>query len=891
VVPQPDGDSATVTLRWSPVPIGIEVRDEQGRSIAAALTVTPTNGDAPSPLAAAADGRAKVDLRPGTYRLDIAAPTYGRQERDITITPGAKPRSIEVLLLPDEGDGTVEARISDGDGQPLETSRLLVDGRPVGTAGSGGRILVGDIKDGSHRLEVSAEGFQTLEQRDIATTAGGKQSRDIVLQRVPGSVRVVARTAEGRVVDAVVRIEGRPDGTDNPVRLAPTPLGDVGERIFVLRPGTWRVLVASAKYGVQTRDLVIRPEDFNLVTVDVVLQPAEEGQAELVVRVIDPEGTPVDDAQVALDGKVVGHTSTGGTVDLLGLTPGARKLTVSADLHRDHAPVDLFLVEGVQLHLDTLEWKPGTVRVTARTPEKAVSDGTARFSGPGTVAPLALGPRGQQYLTLPDGAWNVVVASPVAGLKQRKVDVPPDSRSLIDVDVVLTPSEGGTAGLDVRVVDPRKQPVAGARVSLDKDPLGTTGNSGSLTLSELDPGSRTLDVVAKAFDEKKQTVALKAGAQSVEIPLDWAVGAVQVVVRTGGKPLTDAVIRFVGPTPLSPQPVDREGQRVVQLTPGRWQAVVLSPSAGLGQQEVVIAKDQRGLQTVAFDLDGVAANEAEMLLQIRDPDGKPVPSAEVRLDKIAKGITRTGGSLLLGGLAPGKGELYVVAPQFQPVTVPTFEIPPGVSERIMTLQWIPVPLDVVVTDAQKHPLDAEVRFDGPAEVDPRHTGPDGTEQFQLRPGTWQVLASTKELGVQRKSVVVVPGGKLDPVTLVLNPAKVETVGGQVTIKDQVNFDFNSAVIGPQSTSILDEVAATILAHQEIARLEVQGHTDNVGDLAYNLQLSQQRAEAVVDALVKRGVPAERLTAAGYGATRPIFANDTDSGRAANRRVQFEIIGD
>lgn len=887
-VSRPDGDAATVTLRWSPVAVAFEVRDEQGRSVPAKLTATPVDGGDGLGVDAAADGHAKLDLRPGRYRFDIAAPAYGRQERDVLVSPGAKLRSVEVLLLPDEGDGAVQVRISDLDGQPVETARLLLDGRPIGNAGSGGRVLVGDVKDATHRVEVSADGFETLEERDVKTTAGTLVSRDVVLQRVPGSVKVVARTGEGRVVDAVVRIEGRPIGADTPVRLAPTPLGEVGERIFVLRPGTWKVLVASPKYGVQTRDLVIRPEDVGLLVVDVVLQPAEDGKAELIVRVIDPEGSPVEDAKVAVDGQVVGRTSTGGTVDLIGLSPGSRKLSVSADYHREHEPVSLFLVEGVQEHVDTLEWNPGTVRITAHTPDKPVGDGTARFSGTATVAPLPLGPRGRQITQLPDGTWKIVIASPTAGVKQRKIEVPPDSRSLLDVDVVLTPSEGGTAELDLRVVDPTRSPVPGARVTLDAEPLGTTGTTGALSLSELDPGRRTLSVVATAFQPKKQPVALQTGTQSAEVKLDWAPGAVQVVVRAGGEPLTDAVVRFVGAGTLPPQPVNRDGRRIVQLATGKWQAVVLSPSQGLAQQDVVIIPDQRGLQTVEFDLDGLAANESEVLLQIRDPDGRPVPSAEVKLARVAKGITRAGGSLLLGGLAPGKQELYVVAPQFEPVTIPAFEIAPGVTERIVTLDWVPVALAVTVTDAQKKPLDAEIRFDGPKEVAPRKTGADGREEFELRPGTWQVLASTRELGVQRKTVRVEPGGAAQEVTLVLTPAKVEASGGTVTIKDQVYFDFNSAVIGPQSTSILDEVAATLLARPDIVRLEVQGHTDDVGDLAYNLELSKQRAEAVVAALVKRGVAAERLTAAGYGATRPLFANDTDTGRAANRRVQFEV---
>jgi outer membrane protein OmpA-like peptidoglycan-associated protein len=72
-------------------------------------------------------------------------------------------------------------------------------------------------------------------------------------------------------------------------------------------------------------------------------------------------------------------------------------------------------------------------------------------------------------------------------------------------------------------------------------------------------------------------------------------------------------------------------------------------------------------------------------------------------------------------------------------------------------------------------------------------------------------------------------------------------------------------------------------------MEIQGHTDDVGDDAKNLQLSQERAQAVVDYFVGKGVGADRFVARGYGETKPVVANDTDANRAQNRRVEFTLI--
>lgn len=97
-------------------------------------------------------------------------------------------------------------------------------------------------------------------------------------------------------------------------------------------------------------------------------------------------------------------------------------------------------------------------------------------------------------------------------------------------------------------------------------------------------------------------------------------------------------------------------------------------------------------------------------------------------------------------------------------------------------------------------------------------------------------------------------------------------------------------IQSRSFELLDEVAATILAHPELGRLEVGGHTDNVGGEPHNLDLSQRRASAVVAWLVSRGVPAARLEAKGYGSSKPIASNDTAAGRDQNRRVEFDVLG-
>ena len=111
-------------------------------------------------------------------------------------------------------------------------------------------------------------------------------------------------------------------------------------------------------------------------------------------------------------------------------------------------------------------------------------------------------------------------------------------------------------------------------------------------------------------------------------------------------------------------------------------------------------------------------------------------------------------------------------------------------------------------------------------------------------------------------------------------------GERLEILDKVFFDTARARIQPRSFALLKNVAAVLNAHPEIARVEVQGHTDDQGPAQANLRLSQQRAEAVQDFLQKEGVEPGRLVARGYGESEPIAPNATKAGRAENRRVEF-----
>ena len=97
------------------------------------------------------------------------------------------------------------------------------------------------------------------------------------------------------------------------------------------------------------------------------------------------------------------------------------------------------------------------------------------------------------------------------------------------------------------------------------------------------------------------------------------------------------------------------------------------------------------------------------------------------------------------------------------------------------------------------------------------------------------------------------------------------------------------MIRPVSFPILDGVVDIFKANPDIRKVRIEGHTDSKGADAYNMELSQRRADAVKEYLMEHGISEEILVAIGYGETRPVDTNDTAEGRAKNRRIEFFII--
>jgi len=118
------------------------------------------------------------------------------------------------------------------------------------------------------------------------------------------------------------------------------------------------------------------------------------------------------------------------------------------------------------------------------------------------------------------------------------------------------------------------------------------------------------------------------------------------------------------------------------------------------------------------------------------------------------------------------------------------------------------------------------------------------------------------------------------------PEGIVVRGTEWAVEGQVLFAVNKAVLTPQAETLLGKVVDYLKKNPQY-HVEIQGHTDSTGPKAWNDTLSQMRADSVRDFLVAGGVPADRLTAKGYGWADPIASNDTKEGRQQNRRVDFQ----
>lgn len=162
----------------------------------------------------------------------------------------------------------------------------------------------------------------------------------------------------------------------------------------------------------------------------------------------------------------------------------------------------------------------------------------------------------------------------------------------------------------------------------------------------------------------------------------------------------------------------------------------------------------------------------------------------------------------------------------------------------------------------------------------------GSYEQEIKRTGWYMYSASAEGYVNATDSVEVVSEEITPVIkdIVLQPIE---VGLTVRLKN-IYFDFDKTTLKSESFVELNKVVDFLKQNPSIS-IQIEGHTDSKGSDDYNLNLSQGRSQSVVDYLISQGIDASRLSAQGFGESKPIDTNDTDAGRANNRRVEFRVV--
>jgi outer membrane protein OmpA-like peptidoglycan-associated protein/opacity protein-like surface antigen len=166
---------------------------------------------------------------------------------------------------------------------------------------------------------------------------------------------------------------------------------------------------------------------------------------------------------------------------------------------------------------------------------------------------------------------------------------------------------------------------------------------------------------------------------------------------------------------------------------------------------------------------------------------------------------------------------------------------------------------------------------------------DGSFELNVKPGSQYNITIDAKGYISKTDVLNIPDDISDKMierTYELSPIEV----GKIVRMKNIFFDFNKSTLKPESFKELNKLVQFMNDNPDV-KIEITGHTDNVGSNEYNLNLSKNRAKAVADYVISKISDSSRVLSTGYGASQPIESNDSEEGRANNRRVEFKILND
>lgn len=247
-------------------------------------------------------------------------------------------------------------------------------------------------------------------------------------------------------------------------------------------------------------------------------------------------------------------------------------------------------------------------------------------------------------------------------------------------------------------------------------------------------------------------------------------------------------------------------------------------------------------------------------------------------DYFARRMEGSGRRLVVRGPAGGMIQFTRIEPELRDLLVEELQLDAVVSGTVeigepdSVTQFRPVTLDLKMVNAHSQETVWHSRMPG------NILGADSMSQDLAN-----VVHAASE-GIKRKASICNLPPPPPPGT-----GDIEVVQQEIRVKEKVFFEIDSDQLSQRSLRILDALAMFLQNHPEFQKVRIEGHTDDVGDDGYNLDLSTRRAKSVLVYLSGHGVDAARLESAGYGETKPLVPNTSELNRARNRRVEFRIV--
>lgn len=541
----------------------------------------------------------------------------------------------------------------------------------------------------------------------------------------------------------------------------------------------------------------------------------------------------------------------------------------------------------------------------------------AELPAPGFTGRAVISHTGSPLQYTPEGGEPVDIVSEVLQLDAGLAYTKDRFRIGLDLPVVLGADGDGVeagAGLGDMIIDAKFRFIDGW-----EGPIGVAlGAHTSLPSSTIDGGLKTGGLgVGGALSVDKRLAALHLGASvgldyvpAVELEnVAWGsqgifqLGAAYALNQRVGL-VTELYASGVLDDIANPAARPTEWLAGGWVRTGKGNAIAVRPAVSFGIGDAVSTPSRRFLFTIAYDpvappdkdkdgiadkldacpekpedLDGAEDTDgcpewARLTINVVDTDGQPADEYWA-----ITGTDKTGPSGAMVELDRGTIEIGAGASKLN------FDVPGAGS--VATTVTVPAPrgtLNVSIVDAKKAPVTgATFSARGPTTVKDQAAG-----SVSVRPGGYQLVAHAPGYRPGKALVEVAKDGSAS-ITLEMLPAKAELKAEKIEIKDSIYFETGKAVIKAESFGLLDEVAEILRDHPEIKRLRIEGHTDSRGNDKDNLKLSQARAESVRTYLAGKGVVEGRLTAVGYGETRPLVKEKSEADRAKNRRVDFFVV--